>query len=97
MVAIRQVMTFRARPGEGDLVGDGLRLIVEKVRNSPGCEQYDLFRSDSEPDVFVVLERWTTPEAMEAALRRHYRGPDDPDVEFLKHLAGAPDQEQCEV
>ncbi len=90
-------MTFKARPGEADLVHEGLRRVIERVRNDPGCEQYELFRGDSDSDVFVVLEHWSTREYMEAALHRHYSGPDDPAVEFLKHLAVAPVHEQYEV
>ncbi len=85
-MAIRQVITFRLKPGAGRAFLEGFSPIVDKVRLEDGCEQYDLYAHVSEPEVFVMLERWRDLSCLEGALRKLYKGPDDPGVAFLKDV-----------
>jgi quinol monooxygenase YgiN len=96
-MAIRQVITFRVQPGSGAAFQAGFQPIVEAVRNEPGCEQYELYAGVDRPDTLVMLERWRDADAMQAALKKLYKGPDDPGVAFLKLIAGDPQRERYEV
>jgi quinol monooxygenase YgiN len=94
---IRQVITFRVQAGKADDFVAGFAPIVEKVRREPGCEQYELLRSLDDPDTLVMLERWASLEALESALRAHYKGKDDPAVAFFQLVDGPPVRERYEV
>jgi quinol monooxygenase YgiN len=96
-MAIRQVITFRIQAGSSAAFRGGFAPIVEAVRQEPGCEQYDLFGHVDEPDTFVMLERWRDGEAMQAALKKLYKGPDDPSTAFFKLVVGTPVRERYEV
>ena len=64
-MAVRLVVTFTAKPGmAADFAKAFAPQIAETVKE-PGCEQYELFRSESDPNKLVLLERWTTPEDLE--------------------------------
>lgn len=94
---IRQVITFRVQAGKADDFIAGFAPIVEKVRQEPGCEQYELLRSLGDPDRLVMLDRWANLEALEGALKALYKGPDDPSVAFFKLVDGPPPRERYEV
>jgi len=94
---IRQVITFRVQHGEADAFVAGFAPIIAKVRGEPGCEQYELLRSLEDPDRLVMLERWASLEALEGALKAHYKGPDDPSVAFFKLVDGPPVRERYEI
>lgn len=96
-MAIRQVITFRVQPGGGPQFIAGFAPIIEKVRKEPGCQQYELFVAQESPDTLVMLERWESQAALEAALARLYPGPDDPSIAFLQLLEGRPEQERYEL
>lgn len=96
-MAIRQVITFRVQRGASSAFIAGFSPIMERVRLEDGCEQYDLFVGQHDPDVLVMLERWRDLEALQGALARQYKGPDDPGVAFFKLLDGPPTRERYEV
>lgn len=64
-MAIRIAVTVKAASGKGDGYGAAFLPLTKQTQKEPGCEQYELFRSLEEPDKFVLLERWTTPEDLE--------------------------------
>jgi quinol monooxygenase YgiN len=96
-MAIRQIITMRTAHGQRDAFVRGFQPIVERVRNEDGCEQYAIYPSLDDADELIVLERWRDLATLEGVLARHYKGPDDPAVAFLKLLAGAPKRERYEV
>jgi quinol monooxygenase YgiN len=96
-MAVRQVITFRARPGRGDDIAAGFAPIIAAVRTVEGCEHYELFRGVDDPDTLIFVERWRDEAALEEALRRHFPGRDHPSLAFLQHLDGAPIRERYEV
>jgi quinol monooxygenase YgiN len=65
-MAVRLVVTFTVRPGRAADFLRAWRDRVAEVRREPGCEQYELFQSVDRPDTVVLLERWSTPETLEA-------------------------------
>ena len=43
-------------------------LLLEQTRLSrlePGCERFELYHSHSHPKVFILVERWSSPEALD--------------------------------
>jgi len=96
-MAIRQVITFRVKPGAGAAFQAGFAPIVAAVRSEPGCEHYELFVSTTDPDTLVMLERWRDLESLQGALKKLYKGPDDPAIDFLKLIDGEPKRERYEV
>jgi quinol monooxygenase YgiN len=96
-MAIRQVITFRVKPGTGAAFRAGFAPIVEQVRGADGCEQYELFAAIDDPNLFVMLERWRDLASLEAALKGHYKGPNDPSTKFLETIEGSPVRERYEV
>lgn len=44
---------------------------LEKVRNEDGCEKYDYFFAENDPETVLLVEHWTSS----AALDRHHQSP----------------------
>ncbi|MBI4328413.1 MAG: antibiotic biosynthesis monooxygenase [Chloroflexi bacterium] len=65
-MALRLVVTFKAKTGNGEDVVKEMKPHLASVRREPGCHQYDLFQSVEDPDVSVLLERWRDQMALEA-------------------------------
>ena len=45
------------------------RLLTEQGRLSreePGCLRFEAYQSDSDPRVFMLIERWESPESLDA-------------------------------
>jgi len=95
-LAVRLVVTFRAKPGAGGSFAAAFAPAIAETVKEPGCEQYELFRSDSDPDKLVLLERWTSAEALEVhmgVLRARGASPTAP----FRAEGNAPSMERFEV
>jgi quinol monooxygenase YgiN len=57
---------IRLGEGEGVKAAKLLANHVARVRAEEGCEHYAFGFDPADPDVFHVLERWTTPDALAA-------------------------------
>jgi quinol monooxygenase YgiN len=55
------VATITPKPGYRDEVLAALKDAVAQVHSEDGCELYALHQDD---DRFVMIERWTSPEAL---------------------------------
>lgn len=74
-MALRMIMTFKAKPGVAEEMQKAFAPIVGDYRNAKGCLQYELFASTEEPDKFVLLQRWDSNEDMENfAINQRRRG-----------------------
>lgn len=62
---------IRAKPGRGDELGRRLGALVEPSRAEAGNINYDLHRSNDDPDVWVLYENWQTA----ADLTSHFEQP----------------------
>ena len=60
------IATLTAKPGQQDLLEQGLRALVEPSRAEAGCSQYDLHRDLADPQVFYVIEHWASEAILEA-------------------------------
>jgi len=96
-MAIRQVVTFRIKPGRAAAFMEGFAPIIEKVRAEKGCEQYELFVGIGDPNTMVMLERWRDLTSLEAALVHNYKGPGEAGAGFIENLAGPPTRERFEL
>ncbi|MGY1914683.1 putative quinol monooxygenase [Blastococcus sp. SYSU DS0973] len=57
------VATITPKPDAVDAVREAILAAVPKVHAEPGCELYALHEADG---VFVMVERWESPEALRA-------------------------------
>lgn len=59
------VAILKAHDGQADVLEQVLRACVEPSKAEAGCLAYALHRSQSEPEQFVFVERWTDMAAIE--------------------------------
>ena len=65
-MAIRLVVSMRAQPGKGAEFAGAFLPATKETQKEPGCEQYEIFRSEEDPDKLVLLERWRDQAALDA-------------------------------
>jgi quinol monooxygenase YgiN len=95
-MAVRLVVIFMAQHGKGEAFADAFAPVIKDVQQEKGCEQYELFRGTENPDKLVLLERWTSPEDLDAHMGlMRARGP-SPTAEFRAE-GFAPSLERYEV
>ena len=93
-MAVRLVITFPLLPGNARTYAETFLSVMDETRKEPGCEQYELFASTSNPDKVVLLERWTS----QALLDRHMEVMKKRDMKALAAMrAGPPVAEKFEV
>ncbi|MEA3210747.1 MAG: hypothetical protein QOE70_3804 [Chthoniobacter sp.] len=72
---IHVIAIIRAKPGQRDSVLHAFRANVPNVRAEQGCIEYEAavdsapvlkFQTEFGPDVFVVVEKWESLEALKA-------------------------------
>ena len=92
-MAVRVIVTMNAQKGRGDEFGRLFAANLPNVLKEPGCEQYALFRSQEDPDRFVLLERWKDQRSLDThlALARSRPAP------HASLRAGAPVMERFEA
>ena len=62
---------LRAKPDSADELGRRLSALVEPTRLEPGCIDYQLHRSSSDPGLWVLYENWRS----QADLDLHFQMP----------------------
>jgi quinol monooxygenase YgiN len=93
-MAVRLVITFALLPGKAKAYAEAFSAVVNETRREPGCEQYELFASTSDPDKVVLLERWTS----KALLDQHMEVMKKRDMGVISGMrAGPPVAERFEV
>jgi quinol monooxygenase YgiN len=60
------IAVLTAKVGSEEIVGAGLRSIVEPTRAEPGCVSYDLYTSAASPQTFITIERWKSQADLDA-------------------------------
>ena len=70
------IARIKAAPESLDDLIASMRIMVEEVREEPGCLRYDLTQSQDDPTVLVFVEEWATRADWEAhmegaAIARH--------------------------
>jgi quinol monooxygenase YgiN len=65
-MAIRLIIKTKAKPGQGKAYAEAFAPAMKATQSEPGCEQYELFQSTLNPDVFALMERWTDQKLLDA-------------------------------
>lgn len=60
------IATYTVSDGLGDKVAELLKGYVPKVLTEPGCIAFDVYRSNDNPNRFVLVEQYTGQAAVEA-------------------------------
>jgi quinol monooxygenase YgiN len=58
MSQVTNIGFIRAKVGRSEAVGRRLLDLVEPSRQEPGCINYDVHRSDTDPNLWCVYENW---------------------------------------
>jgi len=69
-MAIGLTLRFEIKPGTNRDFEAGFQKAAAVVKaQDEGCEMYDLFRSIDSPTSYVMVERWTTQELLDAHMK----------------------------
>lgn len=66
MSNVTNIAFIRAKARQSEELGRSLLALVEPSRQEPGCINYDLHRSDSDPDSWCVYENWRSADDLAA-------------------------------
>ena len=78
-MAVRLVVTITAAPGKGSELAQVFRQRCAEVMQEPGCEQFEVFQSVSDPDKMVLLELWKDQAALDAHAKLQAQRPSLPE------------------
>lgn len=74
-MAVRLVITVEAEAGKGAELAKAMNDYCQRAAQEPGCEQFELFHSATDPDKLVVLELWGDQAALDAHAERNAANP----------------------
>ena len=60
------IATIETQPGKAAQLIEGARNCIDATRGEEGCISYDYVQDTERPDTVLVVERWTTREALAA-------------------------------
>jgi quinol monooxygenase YgiN len=66
------IVRIKAKPGRGPDLEAALRAVVEPTHREPGCIRFALHRLVTDANVYVLVERWSSKQALEAHLQEPY-------------------------
>lgn len=69
---IIQLINVTIKPERRDTWLELVRANIAQSRTEPGCESYQLCEDIETPDRFVIVERWSSMQALHA----HFRAPE---------------------
>ena len=94
-MAIGLTVNFEIKPGTSADFEAGFQKAAAAVKaQDAGCEMYDLFKSVDSPTRYVIVERWTTQELLDA----HMKSPTMAGMAALApHFAGPPSLAKYDV
>lgn len=72
MEGVVVVASFRVHPGRGEEAVAAFAPTIEQTHGEEGCIAYALHRDVNDPDVLVLVERWTDREALDSHLQQPY-------------------------
>ena len=77
-MSVRLIISITAAPGKGDELAASQCERIKTFLQDEGCEQFEIFRSVSDPDRLVVLERWRDQASLDAHLELNKTRPKAP-------------------
>lgn len=66
------IVRLKAKPGRGPELEGAMRAVVEPTHREAGCIRFALHRSTTDRDVYVLVERWSSKQALETHLAEPY-------------------------
>jgi quinol monooxygenase YgiN len=72
MADVVAVVVYRANPDDIEEARDAFRRVIEPTHAEVGALTCALTQSDDDPSVFLLIERWTSMEAVEEHLEKTY-------------------------
>lgn len=71
---ITAVGICRAKEQQEDELGQRMSELLAPTRREPGCVSYDLYRSNADPAVWMLLECWQSERDLDAHIQSpHFR------------------------
>lgn len=71
---VTAVAVARAKPGQEDELGRRMMALVAPTLAEPGCINYDLHRSNTDPAVWLFYENWRAQADLDAHMQSpHFR------------------------
>jgi quinol monooxygenase YgiN len=67
---IVRINEFRAAPDKAAALRDFLRSVIEVIETSPGCERCELLADQEDSARLVIVEKWASVAAHQAAAER---------------------------
>ena len=80
------VVVLTIKQGEGDRAEEALRDMIGPTHREDGCLRYALHREVGNPERLIIIERWSSYDA----LSDHYRQPHMKRMAELSHLLEHP-------
>ncbi|MEQ7154541.1 putative quinol monooxygenase [Brevundimonas aurifodinae] len=72
MTEFSLIAEIRAKPIQAEAMKTRLLALVAPTLEEPGCLDYRLHQSQTDPRQFLIFERWTSREALDAHFARPY-------------------------
>ncbi|HYD99020.1 MAG TPA: putative quinol monooxygenase [Alphaproteobacteria bacterium] len=67
---VRKIVRIAAKPGLADAMRAALRELELATKAEPGCREFRFFQALTEPDAFLLIEDFTSAEALEGHMRQ---------------------------
>lgn len=84
---ITAIAIARAKPGQENELGRRMKALVAPTLAEPGCINYDLHRSNTDPAVWIFYENWQSQADLDAHMQSaHYRSFFSRADEVLAHV-----------
>jgi quinol monooxygenase YgiN len=72
---VTAVAIAKAKPGQEDELGRRMAALIAPTLAEPGCINYDLHRSNSDPGTWMFYENWRTQADLDAHMKTaHFTG-----------------------
>jgi quinol monooxygenase YgiN len=72
MSEVTLVVRLRAKPGCAAQLEAVVRAAVAPSHADPACMRYAVHKSKSDPDVFLLIERWASQPALDAHMAQPF-------------------------
>ena len=70
-MSVMVIVTFHAAEGNGDALLLLLQAGRDVSRAAAGCEAFDLYRREDDPNTFTFIERWSSIDAHHENMQRN--------------------------
>ena len=75
---VRLIISIQANPGKGADLAKAMEERCVRVRQEPGCQQFEVFQSVNNPEKLALLELWADQAALDAHAQSNAGAPPNP-------------------